>query len=80
MYVLYTYIFLPSFGESKPGSHTTSPLLGQIPGQFTNGQIYSRCAYLDALVDVSMLQLHEASGDGRDVRLLVGECHATRAL
>lgn len=38
------------------------------------------CVYLDALVDVPVLQLHEARGDGRDVRLLVGERHATRAL
>lgn len=42
--------------------------------------IISVCIYLDTLVDVSVLQLHEARGDGRDVRLLVRERHAARAL
>lgn len=35
---------------------------------------------LDTLVDLAVLQLHEAGRDGRDVALLVGEGHAAGSL
>jgi hypothetical protein len=36
--------------------------------------------HLDAFINVAMLQLNEASRDGGDVALLVGECDATSTL
>lgn len=42
--------------------------------------MWVRATNLDPLVDVSVLQLHEARRDSRDVRLLVRERDAARAL
>lgn len=36
--------------------------------------------HLDALINIAMLQLNEASRNGSDIALLVGECNATGAL